>query len=70
MVPFRAKKGFFRQFLGFLAPRQGGRPGEPRSGQSEAEFGAGLAFIYIYTIERTEGCHFWSKKGGLGCFLG
>ena len=20
--------------------------------------------LYIYTTERTEGCHFWSKKGG------
>ena len=111
--PFLVKKGgVLGCFGGFSAPRQAGRPGEPRSDQSEAEFGAGLAFIYIHnrenkgvpllvkkgavfwgfsaprqagrpgkpranqrlslaqawplyihTIERTEGCHFWSKKG-------
>ena len=67
------KRVFLGCFLGFLAPRQAGRPGEPRSGQSEAEFGAGLAFTYIHNREMgggTEGGHFWSKRGSLGCFLG
>ena len=67
------KRVFLGCFLGFLAPRQAGRPGEPRSGQSEAEFGAGLAFTYTHNREMgggTEGGHFWSKRGSLGCFLG
>ena len=67
------KRVFLGCFLGFLAPRQAGRPGEPRSGQSEAEFGAGLAFTYTHNREMgggTEGGHFWSKRGSLGCFGG
>ena len=45
------KRVFLGCFGGFLAPRQAGRPGEPRSDQSEAEFGAGLAFTYTHNRE-------------------
>ena len=67
------KRVFLGCFLGFLAPRQAGRPGEPRSGQSEAEFGAGLAFTYTHNREMgggTEGATSGQKWGSLGCFWG
>ena len=63
------KKGFLGGFWGFSAPRQAGRPGEPRSDQSEAEFGAGLAFIYIHNREN-RGVPLLVKKGGFGLFFG
>ena len=57
------KRVFLGCFWGFSAPRQAGRPGEPRSDQSEAEFGAGLAFIYIHNREN-RGVPLLVKKGG------
>ena len=50
--------------MGFLAPKQAGRPGEPRSDQSEAEFGSDLAFIYIHNREMG-GVPLLVKKGGV-----
>ena len=64
------KRVFLGCFLGFLAPRQAGRPGEPRSGQSEAEFGAGLAFTYTHNREMGGGPLLVKKGGSLGCFGG
>ena len=63
------KRVFLGCFWGFLAPRQAGRPGEPRSDQSEAEFGSGLAFIYIHNREMG-GEPLLVKKGGLWAVLG
>ena len=64
------KRVFLGCFWGFLAPRQAGRPGEPRSDQSEAEFGSDLAFIYIHNREMGGGT-LLVKKGGLwAVFLG
>ena len=57
------KRVFLGGFWGFLAPRQAGRPGEPRSDQSEAEFGAGLAFTYTHNREMGGG-PLLVKKGG------
>ena len=47
-----------------MAPRQAGRPGEPRSDQSEAEFGAGLAFTYTHNREMGGGPLLVKKGGG------
>ena len=63
------KRVFLGCFWGFLAPRQAGRPGEPRSDQSEAEFGAGLAFTYTHNREMGGG-PLLVKKGGLWAVLG
>ena len=60
------KRVFLGSFGGFSAPRQAGRPGEPRSDQSEAEFGAGLAFIYIHNRENRGGPLLVKKGGFLG----
>ena len=64
------KRVFLGCFWGFLAPRQAGRPGEPRSDQSEAEFGAGLAFTYTHNREMGGGPLLVKKGGSLGCFGG
>ena len=50
--------------MGFLAPRQAGRPGEPRSDQSEDEFGSALAFIYTHNREMGGGPLLVEKGGG------
>ena len=63
------KRVFLGCFLGFLAPKQAGRPGEPRSDQSEAEFGSDLAFIYIHNREMGGG-PLLVKKGVFGLFWG
>ena len=55
MVPFLVKKGVFWAVLGvFRLPDKqdvSGRAQNQEGGQSEAEFGAGLAFIYIHNRE-------------------
>ena len=66
---FGSKKGFFGLFLGVFGSQTSrtsrGTKKRPIRGRVWRRLG-----FYIYTIERTKGCHFWSKKGVLGCFLG